>query len=133
MILLKQFALAFAAFLVLDFVWLGFVMKDFNTRQLAQIGRIVDGKFAILYGPAILVYLLMAVAVVGYVLPQLNPDNATTEAMIKGGILGLIIYGVFDFTNLAILKNYPLPFVIADIGWGVVVFGLVSLIVVKLT
>lgn len=129
----KQFLIAFTSFLILDFVWLGLIIKEFNTKQLSLIGRIENGKFEILYAPAILVYFLMAAAVVFYVLPGLTRDASTTAVLIGGGALGFIVYGVFDFTNLAILKNYPIPFIIVDIAWGTFAFAIVSLIVKKLT
>ena len=43
-------------------------------------------------------------------------------------LLGFSTYAVYDFTNLAILKNYDLKFAMADTLWGgilmTIVFGL---------
>jgi uncharacterized membrane protein len=50
---LRQFFVALVLFAVFDFFWLGFVMKDFNMRQLAEIGRIENGIFQMYY-PAII-------------------------------------------------------------------------------
>ena len=47
--------------------------------------------------------------------------------------MGLLVYGVFDMTNMAILKNYPIPFLLADMAWGTVVFGIVSVLTWKVT
>lgn len=124
---LRTYALALVSFLILDFLWLGFVVKDFNLAQLAEIGRIENGDFSLLYLPAAGAYLLMAAAIAFFVAP-LTRGGARPRALLMGGLMGLVIYGIFDFTNLAILKNYPVLFVAADIAWGVVVFGLVALI-----
>ena len=45
MIKIKQYVLALILFGVFDFIWLGYVVKDFNMRQLAEIGRIENGVF----------------------------------------------------------------------------------------
>jgi uncharacterized membrane protein len=131
MALLKSFGLAAVAYTILDFIWLGYVVKDFNLRQLAGIGRIKDGDFAILYTPAVGAYILMALAVAVFVVPR--AENSLSSAAIYGALMGLIMYGVFDLTNMAILKDYPLPFMLADMACGVAVSAIVSVITVKFT
>ena len=41
-------------------------------------------------------------------------------------LLGLYIYGVFDFTNIAIFKNYKLLPALSDTIWGGVLFYAVT-------
>ena len=128
---MKNFLIAFVSFLVLDFVWLGLIIKNFNERMLADIGRFKDGRFDILYLPALGTYVLMALAITVFVVPRLSPVDASgsfLQAVLMGGLMGLIIFGIFDLTNLAILKNYPLLFAVVDLCWGTVVFTLVSLV-----
>jgi uncharacterized membrane protein len=38
-------------------------------------------------------------------------------------LLGMGIYGVYEFTNLATLSNWPLSLVIMDTLWGGVLFA----------
>ena len=128
---LKLFLVSFVSFIVLDFVWLGVVMKDFNMRQLAEIGRIENGVFDMQMAPAVVTYILMALALPLFVMPRLPKPCSHIKAFFVGAPMGLIIYGVFDTTNLAILKNYPLAFVIPDIAWGTFAFGLVTVITAR--
>lgn len=128
---MKAFFASYAAFVVLDFLWLGFVVKEFNLRQLAALGRIENGEFRVLYPAAAVVYILMSLAVVLFVLPRFDETSALWYKFVLGATMGLIVYGVFDFTNLAILKDYPLPFIAADMAWGCFVFGAVTLIADK--
>lgn len=121
------FIAAFISFLVLDFLWLGFVVKDFNLKQLSEIGRIVDGDFQILYGPAVMAYVFMTLTVVIFVLPLVQ-GGSWTKAFFYGALMGLFAYGIFDMTNLAILKNYPVPFSMVDMAWGTFVFGATTVI-----
>jgi len=132
MIFLKQLIAAFACFLILDFVWLGYVVKVFNLKQLAEIGRIKNSQFDVLYAPALLVYLFMALMLIYFVLPRLEADASLPEIFIIGAIAGLLTYGIFDMTNLAILKGYPLMFALVDMAWGTFLFGAVAVAVKKL-
>lgn len=130
---MKAFLVAFMSFVVLDFLWLGYVVKSFNLRQLAEIGRIENGDFSILYAPAAVTYVLMALAIVFFVLPRFSVSDPLWQKFLWGALMGLIVYGVFDMTNLAILKNYPLPFTFADMAWGTFVFGAATVITSKLS
>ncbi len=122
----KSFGISLLAFLVFDFIWLGIVMKDFNFRILADVVRIQDGKFDVLYVPAAFAYLLMALSVALFVFPQINSTDPLWKTFFWGASMGLIIFGVYDLTNLATLKNYPALFVLTDMSWGCVVYGLVT-------
>ena len=37
-----------------------------------------------------------------------------------GALFGLVVYGVYDFTNYATLRQWPLVLAFADVAWGVV-------------
>jgi uncharacterized membrane protein len=45
---------------------------------------------------------------------------------LSGALFGIFTYATYDLTNLATLKNWPLPIVFIDIAWGAVLTGLVS-------
>ncbi len=126
---MKAYAIALVAFLILDSLWLGIIMKDFNLRSLAKIGRIKDGKIDVLYLPALIVYFLMPLAIALFVTPQLGLEISHWQAFLWGAGMGLIIYGVYDFTNLAVLRDYPLGFALIDVAWGSFLFGVVTVIV----
>jgi len=61
---------------------------------------------------AIIVYLFLA-----YMLLQ-------TKSAKEAFLYGVCIYGVYDFTNHAVLQNYDWKFAIADTVWGGVLFVL---------
>jgi uncharacterized membrane protein len=48
-------------------------------------------------------------------------------------LLGIVIYAVFELTNLAIFKNWHIMSVLIDTLWGGILFGLTTGIVYKLT
>ena len=47
-------------------------------------------------------------------------------------ILGICIYGIFDFTNMAIFKKYEIIPSIIDTLWGGCLFYMVTLITYKI-
>ena len=48
-------------------------------------------------------------------------------------LLGIVIYAVFELTNLALFKNWHILSVLIDTLWGGILFGLTTGIVYKLT
>ena len=48
------------------------------------------------------------------------------SSLIYGGLYGLTVYGVFDFTNMAIFDNYELPVAVLDTVWGGFICALVT-------
>ena len=45
------------------------------------------------------------------------------DSPMKAAAIGGATYAVYDFTNLATLKNYTLSFAIQDTLWGAILFG----------
>lgn len=50
------------AFMVLDAIWLGLLMKNFYREQLAPIVRLADGGIAPNWSAAVVVYVLLGIA-----------------------------------------------------------------------
>lgn len=129
---MKNFFISLVAFLVLDLLWFSLVVKNFNLRMLAEIGRIKDGRFDVLYVPAVATYILMALAISVFVVPKIVGLDSLIHVAGFGALMGLIVYGIFDLTNLALLKNYQPLFVIVDMAWGTFAFALISLLIKKM-
>ena len=73
--------------------------------------------------PAILVYVLMPFAVTYFAILQ---SKSIQDAGLKGGLLGLTIFGVYDLTNLATLDGWTIEMAIRDIAWGIIMFSITS-------
>lgn len=94
----------------LDGAWLGWVAKDFYKRELGDL--MTDSVRVV---PAALYYLLYPLAIV-YL--ALMPADSLGEALLRSAVLGATAFGVYDLTNLAILKGYTLKMTVADMAWG---------------
>ena len=122
---MKTYVCAFifttVVFLALDFVWLGFVAKDFYRTQLGPL--ILEKP---LLGVAIVFYLLYVIGIVYFaVIPALEM-NSWVRAMTSGALLGLIAYSTYDLTNLATLRGWSVKLSIVDVAWGSLVTSLAA-------
>ena len=119
------FLVALAAFGVLDGIWLGIVMGAFYRTRLALLARMSDDRLAPLWMPALLVYVLLALGIVVFVVPR-SPGPAP---LLRGALFGVVVYGVYDLTNLSTLKGWPVLLTAIDIAWGAVASAAATFIV----
>ena len=123
---LKAGVLGFFAFIVLDGLWLGVVMKNFYREQLAPIARMANGVMAPIWSVAALVYVLMGFGVAVFVLPR---ATSAASAAGFGALFGLATFGLYDLTNYSTLTQWPLAVTFVDITWGMTTCAIGSVIV----
>jgi uncharacterized membrane protein len=114
---IKFAALGAAAFMVLDGLWLGLLMKNFYRDQLAPIVRLANGGIAPNWPAAVVVYALLGTGIALFVIPH---ASTVPLAAARGALFGLVVYGVYDFTNYSTLQQWPLVLALADVAWGAV-------------
>ncbi len=124
----KVFAIVLPIFLLIDLLWLGVVMNDFYSHELGELARRQGTALAPRWGAAVLVYLLIPGGLVLFVRPLLGVNATTWQAIGWGALYGLILYGVYDLTNLAVLEKWTVRMTFADIAWGCVLCGTISAI-----
>ena len=99
------------ALLGLDAVWLTSNMAE----SRSMFAKLQGQPLVIRWIPAILVYVLIVGAVWFFAVRE---TKTVEDAGLKGGLLGLAMYGVYDLTNYATLAKYPLTFAVSDMAWG---------------
>ena len=112
---LKLAAIGAVAFMVLDGIWLGLLMKKFYRDQLAPIVRLADGGIAPNWPAAFVVYALLGTGIALFVIPR---APTVSLAAAYGALFGLVVYGVYDFTNYSTLRQWPFVLTLADVAWG---------------
>jgi uncharacterized membrane protein len=121
---MNQVLLAGATVIVLDFIWLNLNMnyhkKLFNSVQGSPLNIRVF--------PALLVYILIPAAVVFFAVKKAGSFN---DAVTKGGLLGLAMYGLYELTNLSTLSNWTYEMVVRDIFWGTTVCAAAAAVAYK--
>ena len=53
----------------------------------------------------------------------------TNRSIFDAFLLGLFVYGVYEFTNLSIIKKWKLETVVIDTLWGGILFATITYIV----
>jgi uncharacterized membrane protein len=111
-------------FIIADVLYLGVARKSYFQRYFQQING-GDAAFTSPYFiPASLaVWLLLGIGVEKFVLPLAKNKR---HAFLLGGLMGLIVYGVYDMTNLATINKWTPSFSAQDVMWGAVLTATVS-------
>ena len=118
----KALVLSVIFFLVLDALFIGAFMKDWQSLLL----RVQGEKMEVRMLSALAVYVIMVLAWVYFVYRPFLVHKSVSEAVKTGAILGFCIYGVFELTNFAIIKKWDMKFVLMDTFWGAALYALVS-------
>lgn len=118
-----RIAVGVLAFVLLDSLWLGLLMRQFYRDRLAPIARMADGGLAPNWAAALLVYLALGVGLAVFVVPR---AGSVASAALFGALFGLVTYGVYDFTNLATLKDWTWQLAVVDVCWGAFAAGAAS-------
>jgi uncharacterized membrane protein len=122
----KLFAIVVPVFMLVDLFWLGVVTKNFYSHELGDLARRQGAGLAPRWGAALAVYALIPTGLVLFVRPLLGANATVWQSFGWGAIFGLVVYGVYDLTNRAILEKWTLQLTLADLAWGCVLCGTMS-------
>jgi len=105
-------------FIIIDFVYLN-VMKGYFDNQIKAIQ---GSRIKMNYLGAAICYVLLIFGINYFII---KPRKSVSDAF----LLGIIIYGVYETTNYALLKNWSILTVIIDTLWGGLLFAATTYIV----
>jgi len=105
-------------FVVIDFIYLN-VMKGYFDNQ---IKKIQGSAIQMNYLGVALCYIFLIIGINYFII---KPRRSVSDAF----LLGIIIYGVYETTNLALLKDWSILTVIIDTLWGGLLFATTTYIV----
>jgi len=122
---LFNFVIALILILIIDYIWLAKLMNRFYLAELGGLVRTNQrGRFEPVIWAALIVYLALALGITALVLPLAQASIWASFGY--GAILGFSIYAVYDFTNLSLVKNWPLKMSLVDVAWGTFLCATVS-------
>jgi len=118
---LFNFFIVLVVFLVLDLPMITFINKDMYKNLFDNInnGEVVQSTNIII--GAIVAYLLLAYGL--YIFAIKN------KSIFNGALFGLVVYGVYNFTNLAVIAKYGLIQSVIDTVWGTILCSMITYIV----
>lgn len=122
--MIAQLVIIAVLILSLDAVWLSYLIKNFNKMIVSIQGSPINLRLV----PAVIAYTLMIGSVWYF---AVEPAKNYKDAASRGALLGLAVYGIYDSTNYATLKNYSFSIALMDTLWGTFLFS-VSAAITKL-
>ena len=110
---------------IMDMIWLGFIAKNLYAENIGMLLRKSGETMTPIWWAAVVVYVCITLGILFFVLPKAHGDYFL--ALACGALLGVVTYGIYDFTNYSILANWPWNITLIDFTWGIVLCGLSSL------
>ena len=115
------YVVSLVVMLGIDLVWLGVAAKKMYANALGPL--LADSPNI---PAAVVFYLLYPVGLMIFVVAPSLAAGSWTQALIRGALFGFFAYMTYEFTNLALIRNWPSSLVAVDIIWGVVLTALVA-------
>lgn len=112
-------------FLAIDMVWLRLIAKDIYANEMGSLIRPDVNVPA-----AIAFYLLYAAGLTYFAVMPALEGRAILQALALGAGLGLVAYGTYDLTNLAVVNGFGTKIALIDLAWGAVLSGVSAAAVV---
>lgn len=120
MTLVWLYLLTFAVFLAIDYVGLSYLIRPVFERD---IGHLLLDDLRIV--PAFFFYAFYIFCVIWFVgAPALSEGKSLLWVFGSAALLGAMAYGTYEFTSLAVMKDWTWSMVAIDLVWGTVLTGL---------
>lgn len=108
-------------FLLIDMVWLLWLGRSFYVSEIGELLRQPPNV-----GAAVAFYILYVTGLMVMVVWPAVQGGSVGQAVLYGAVLGLVAYGTYDLTNLAVMKGFTTRIAIIDMIWGTVLTAAVS-------
>lgn len=118
---LKLYILTIPVFFAIDMLWLGYAAKNFyQTRLHHLLSPEVNWPAALLF------YFIYIVGILFFAVKPGLEAESLAKTCLYGALFGFFTYATYDLTNLATLRDWPIPVVVVDIAWGTLLCTLVG-------
>ena len=118
---IKLFIIFSIVFLILDISWIQIFVKKFGP----MIEKVQGSPMIVNVYGALGAYIVMLFTYYNIIYDGDMPNYT------RAALLGLAVYGTYEFTNYATIKNWDLTVLLMDICWGSIV-GVLSLYITNL-
>lgn len=116
-----QFILTAIILVAIEAVYLRIMLPYFNS----QIKKIQGKEITPRPYSVVIVYIIIITGLYYFII---GPNKSAKD----GAFFGLVIYGIFNFTNHALLDNYSMSLVMIDLIWGMTICGTTTLLMNKI-
>ena len=129
-----SFIIVLGLFLIIDLPVILYLNKPMYQAQFARINKEESKSGAHIWLSGIFAYLLLAIGIYWFIVqPEIINESVNYWKVAgSGALLGLIIYGVYNGTNMATINEWGLKEFLVDTIWGTLLSGCISLLSVYL-
>ncbi len=114
--LLVATLLASIIFLIIDVIWLSFATKSFYRPLLGDL--IIGPADKPVLWAAALFYILYVLGMSLVVIQPCIDSESIFKTLYTGFIFGLVAYGTYNLTNMAVVKGWSPTVTFVDMFWG---------------
>jgi uncharacterized membrane protein len=112
----------------MDLCWIGFIASGLYRSQIGQFMNIVNDRAVVNVPAALGTWVLIVTGIQVFVLPRATQGSTVWAFLLWGALYGLVLYGVYDLTNFAVVKGWPLAITFVDMLWGGFACAMASLL-----
>ena len=116
-----SYLLTIPVLVILDLLWVGYVMKDFYRGHLGHLHAPQTNVIAV-----VLFYIAFSLGLYYFAVYQGLSRQSLFIAVFSGFLFGAAAYATYDLTNMATLKDWPFLVVVVDVAWGAVLSAIVA-------
>lgn len=129
---MKNLLISLIVFGVMDFIAMTTFMKKIAIESIKPHLAFNNGELIVHAPSALIVYIAMIILSAFFLAPRILEVNNIWQVLGISFLFGLSCFAIFDFTNGALLKDYPFKFMIIDTCWGGILFSVSGLFMWKL-
>ena len=113
----------------IDYIYLSLISSKYNQ----VVNTIQNSPLKLNYYKALGAYIFMFIGLKYLIINQINKKNKNNLVhLLKAFILGLTIYGTYNFTNGAIFKDFNYKIMLIDTLWGSFLYTIITFIYTKI-
>ncbi len=121
------------AIIFLDIAWISLNFSTYTN----SIQKIQKASLNLRYEHAIIAYLIILFSVIYIAIPFTSQNiknsdstiyNKLLQSFMYGGAVGFSIFGIYNFTSLAIYKDLDVSIAITDTIWGTTLYTIITFI-----
>jgi len=122
---MNSIVILFVLMMLVDIPMVRYLYQTTYSGMFTKINSGTNTSTTRLYTAGIIVYLLMAIGLYVFVISA-STDMSFMYTILKGALLGVILFGVYDITNVATIPAFGIKEAAIDTIWGGTLFAIVT-------
>lgn len=130
---LKHMLIILILIVIIDIPVIAYLNRSMYIKQFKKInGTDLKLNNSMIFA-GFITYLLMTIGLYKFIIyPSLKWKLKLNEIIYRSILFGIVIYGIYNFTNKATIYKYDYSTAIIDTLWGSILFTIISLLSINI-